>query len=64
MPSVSEFERTKPTETYKSLQGLINKYSSRANTEVMEDRDEVERSMSREIKDDLLRLKLLFLRGD
>jgi len=63
MMNISEFERTKPTETYKAIQSLISKYSSRANTEVMEDRDEIERAMSREIKDDLLRLRKVFIEG-
>ena len=61
--NISEFERTKPVETMSDLNRLIKKYSSRANEEIMDDSDAVTVSLSKEIKDDLLRLKMLFKSG-
>ena len=62
--NISEFERSKPVETMKELNGLIKKYSRLSNEEIMDDADAVTVGLSREVKDDLLRLKAKFKSGD
>ena len=61
--NISEFERTKPKQTFSEFDNLIKKYGSRANNEIMDDADPKEVSMSLEIKNDLLKLKGLFTAG-
>ena len=61
--NISEFERTKPKQTFSEFDNLIKKYGSRANNEIMDDADAKEVSMSLEIKNDLLKLKGLFKAG-
>ena len=48
--NISEFERTKPKQTFSEFDNLIKKYGSRANNEIMDDADAKEVSMSLEIK--------------
>ncbi len=62
--NVSEFERTKPTETMAELNRLIKKYSTASNEEIMDDSDAAAVTMAKTIKDDLLRFKILFKSGD
>ena len=62
--SISEFERTKPTKTYEHLNRLIKKYSSNCNIEEMDHEDAITKKISREIKDDLLKFKQVFVTGE
>ena len=64
MINISEFERGKPQKTYKFIEALIKKYQSAAAEDIMEEADEAKRSLSLEIKNDLLRLKQIFLSGE
>lgn len=64
MMNISEFERGKPQKTYKFIEGLIKKYQSVAAEDIMEEADEAKRSLSLEVKNDLLRLKQIFLSGE
>ena len=64
MMNISEFERGKPQKTYKFIEDLIKKYQSVASDDIMEEADEAKRSLSLEIKNDLLRLKQIFLSGE
>jgi len=61
--SISEFERTKPTKTYEYLDRLIKKYSSSCNIEEMDEEDAITKKISKEVKDDLLKFKKVFLTG-
>ncbi len=64
MMNINEFERSKPIETYKLFDKLIKKYQEQAVSDVMDDADEVRRSMAVEMKADLLRLKQIFVSGE
>ncbi len=62
--NINEFERRKPRKTYAYLEKLLKKYSSECATEVMDDEDAIRKKMALEIKNDLLRFKQIFLRGE
>ena len=64
MMNINEFERSKPIETYKLFDKLIKNYQEQAVSDVMDDADEVRRSMAVEMKADLLRLKQVFVTGE
>ena len=61
--NISEFERNKPVKTMKELNWLIKKYTRLSNEEIMDDAGAVTVSLSQEVKDDLLRLKIVFEAG-
>ena len=62
--NISEFERTKPIKTYEHLDRLIKKYSSSCNIEEMDEEDAITKKISKEVKDDLLKFKKVFLTGE
>jgi hypothetical protein len=63
--NISEFERTKPSVTYKLLNCLIEKYSLIcADIEKMDDEDAIIKEMSKDIKNDLTEFKRVFLKGE
>jgi hypothetical protein len=64
MHNISEFERTKPTKTYKLIKALLKKYQEEVVSECLDDVGAARKSMAKEVKDDLLRLKKLFLNGE
>jgi len=61
--SISEFEREKPIQAYECLNRLIKKYSTQCFGEEMDDKDAAIKEVSKEVKDDLLRFKIIFLSG-
>jgi hypothetical protein len=62
--NISEFERTKPSVTYKLLNCLIEKYSLIcADIEEMDDEDAITKKMSKDIINDLTEFKQVFLSG-
>ena len=70
MSSISEFERSKPTEAYKRLNNLISKYralsyddKSEPDEDVCSSQYIVSRMITKEVTDDLDSFKELFLTG-
>ena len=66
----SEFERTKPTQTYAQIDGMISKYRNIVNehtmggqTLIMESTDNARHYLAQEVVADLERLKAVFLTG-
>lgn len=66
----SEFERTKPTETYHALQTMINKYTQIINEQsfdgrqlIMEGSDNAQLYIARQVVAELNQIKNLFLAG-
>ena len=71
MPSISEFERTKPIRTYQQLDNLINKYRSLSESNMSEDQEDVcasqhtiSRMITKEVTRDLTSFKEIFLTGE
>ena len=66
----SEFERTKPRQTYAQIDGMISKYRNIVNehtmggqTLIMECTDNARHYLAQEVVADLERLKAVFLTG-
>jgi len=66
----SEFERTKPRQTYAQIDGMISKYRNIVNehtvggqTLIMESTDNARHYLAQEVVADLERLKAVFLTG-
>lgn len=66
----SEFERTKPRQTYAQIDSMISKYRNIVNehtiagqTLIMESSDNARHYMAQEVVADLERLKAVFLSG-
>tara|TARA_Y100001951_G_C11277569_1_gene262989 strand:+ start:996 stop:1187 length:192 start_codon:yes stop_codon:yes gene_type:complete len=62
--NINEFERTKPRKAHSALQRLIKKYSPEPLAEALSEEEEFRRKMIQEVKDDLLKLKEIFLTGE
>ena len=63
--NISEFERVKPTETYKSIMFCIDKYQAYISEidPIMTDCDAISIASYQEILKDLENIKALFIRG-
>ena len=68
--NVSEFERTKPTETYAALDGMISKYRRIVNEHtyngqslIMEGNDNASHHLAQQIVAELENVKALFISG-
>ena len=66
----SEFERTKPRETYAALDGMINKYRQIVNEHtyqgrslIMEGSDNAKHYLAQQVVAELENIKVLFLSG-
>ena len=71
MPSISEFERTKPIRTYQQLDNLIKKYRSLSEINMSEEQEDVcasqhtiSRMITKEVTRDLTSFKEIFLTGE
>lgn len=71
MPSISEFERQKPTEAYKRLNNLISKYRALSYDDKSEPDEDVcasqyliSRMITKEVADDLDSFKKVFITGE
>jgi hypothetical protein len=70
MHNISEFERTKPTQTYAALDSAIAKYRQMVNEHtyqgkqlIMESADAQRASMAQQVVSDLENIKRVFLTG-
>tara|TARA_Y100000034_G_scaffold91683_1_gene110650 strand:+ start:459 stop:653 length:195 start_codon:yes stop_codon:yes gene_type:complete len=63
--NISEFERTKPRKTYKTLRDLIKKYKKRAkDMPIMDDEDAIKIEMAADFTKELENLKKIFEKGE
>jgi len=63
--NVSEFERTKPRKTYKTLRNLIKKYRKIVvEMPIMDDEDAVKVEMAADFIKELEKLKKIFEKGE
>ena len=63
--NISEFERTKPRKTYKTLRDLIKKYKKIVkDMPIMDDEDAVKVEMAADFSKELENLKKIFEKGE
>jgi len=70
MNNISEFERTKPTQTYAALDSaiaryrqIVNEHTYRGQTLIMESSDAQRASLAQQVISDLENIKTLFIAG-